>query len=255
MKKMYDALWQKIENVKLQPIPRWVFLLQRFGVWVALVLSVVLGAFALSYMVFAVQEGDFLTVAGNDPFAILTTLLPVWVLVFLVFLALALWGVEHTERGYKIPLLLWILTNLAVTGFGALALVALNVPADIDPLVERHIEPLSVMGMTRPLWQRPGQGHLQGRVRDIDSGTFTLEDPRGEQWTILLNEHTRIDTPVELEKRLGVLGHPQGEHVIQADVIVPLRRPVPSQLPLGREDGPINRLPSGSGDLGRTGDL
>lgn len=227
MKEVYNALWQRIEELKLRPIPPWVFIVRRVGIWVALVASVVLGAFVLAYLVYAVQESDFLTVAGTDPSAILATLLPVWLLVFAVFVALALWGVEHTERGYKVPLLLWIAANLAVTGFGALALTALEVPAGMDPIVEQHFEPLSTAGMSRPLWQMPGQGRIQGRVLTIQPEMFVLEDPMGEEWQILLEDKTRVTTPVIIEKRLGVMGHPTGEHIIRAEIIVPLRKPLP----------------------------
>lgn len=227
MKELYNRIMQRIEEMRAQPIPRWVFVARRIGIWVALVLSVILGAFTLAYMVYAAQQADVAAVAGADPLAPLMTLLPVWLLVFALFVGLALWGIEQTERGYKVPLTLWIVANIAVTGVGALALAAAEVPARMDPIVERHLEPLSAAGLARPLWERPGAGRVQGRITTVSTGSFLLEDPRGDTWQIQVREQTRVRVPVEVEKRVGVLGRPAGDKVIEAREVVPLRRPVP----------------------------
>ena len=220
-------MWQRIEDIKVRPIPRWVFMARKIGIWIALILSVVFGAFSLAYIVFAVREADMLTVVGTDPLSAVATLLPVWLLVFIIFIVLTVWGVEQTDRGYKIPLALWIVANLAVTSFGALALTALEAPAGMDSIVERNMEPLSVRGMSRPLWQMPQRGRIQGEIRTIAPELLTLQDPMGEEWEVILDEDTRLLTPVILEKRVGVMGQSRGEHKIEADVIVPLRRPLP----------------------------
>lgn len=226
MKELYNRILRQLDELRAQPIPRWVFLVQRIGVWVALFLSILLGALSLAYLVYVAQEADMLAVTGADPFAPLFTLLPVWVMSFLLFIGLTLWTVEQTERGYKVPLSVWVLVNVTVTCLGALLLMAFRVPAALDPVVERHLEPFSATGIARPLWQRPGQGRLQGKVLSVEEDALLVEDVSGQEWRIEIGERTRVRVPLEENRHVGILGKPRGEFLLEAMEILPLMRPL-----------------------------
>ncbi|PIV90190.1 hypothetical protein COW46_04875 [Candidatus Gracilibacteria bacterium CG17_big_fil_post_rev_8_21_14_2_50_48_13] len=225
-----QKILHKIEEMRLSPLPPWLFLVKKWAVYVLLVLSVLLGALSLAYSVWGAQEAQMLTILPEDPSAIFFSLFSLWGFVFLIFVGSALWSIENTERGYRVPLLLWILSNLAVTGALALVFLAVGIPEQMDPLIEAGIPPMSRAGVSDGLWDMPGRGRVHGMIMQMEP-SIVLEDPMGMQWNVLVSRDTRMQIPLEEGRRVGILGDVPEPGEIHARVIVPARKPLPRQLP------------------------
>lgn len=219
----FSALWKKIETLRVAPLPRSLFLAKKWAVYVLLVFSVVLGALSLAYGVYGAQQADMFVVVQEDPLVVFSGLGLLWLLVFGVFVAAALWSCEQTERGYRVPLLLWTLGNLTATGLLALLFLAVGLPGTLDPLVERHLPAMGSAELARGVWDREERGRVRGIIRALDPD-LQVEDPHGRLWTVQITPDTRISAPLDLQRPVGIQGDILPDFHIRAGVILPPRR-------------------------------
>ena len=226
MKSQLDDIWQRIEQEKIKPVPKWVLVSRQVGIWSGFTLSVVFGALTLSYLVFIMENMNVEELVTSAPLELISFAPLAWGVALLLFLLLAFWSVEHTESGYKVHFSLWILGNIALTGILALTFIAFEVPRNLEPSINKAFPPFSATSVEQQLWHRPDEtGRIQGEIITIDEDELTLETPRGEQWHVEFMRDTRRPPDLEAPMNVRIIGEVDGKNV-KAKVIVPVPRPL-----------------------------
>ena len=228
-----SAIMQKIETEHIVAHSRWWFILHDVAFWSLWFLSALVGAFALSAIVFVLQSSSWqLYMITHDSFlSYATNTIPfLWLVLFLIMVMLAHVNLRHTPRGYRHSSLLLIVLNLAVTVFVAVIITAAGLGKFVDEEVGKHL-PLYVPAMHKQEleWFKPEEGLVIGKVvyTDQTQQLFILEAPDTQDFDVdghlLSNEEWQMLKVPSV--RVRVIGVPETAPFVACIVL-----PVP---PLG----------------------
>ena len=224
-----NKLLAKIKQEKINPKPRWQFLLKNYTVWFAGILSLLIGAAAISVMIYLFRFNDWeiydQTKKTFLEFFILT--LPYYWFVFLgLFVLIISYNFKHTNKGYRYPSILLVGTSIILSiVFGVIFYFAgLGEKLDdilgrqapfYDQLINRHID----------FWSQPNEGRLTGLVIDKDDkGEFVLVDKGTEEWLVSMeNAEQYPGAEIVIGQPIRVLGEETGNHSFKADKILPVK--------------------------------
>ncbi len=246
MKNVSANIAERIKKEGLRPTPRWIFVMKNVAFWGLFVVVLLLGAVAFSLILFAVYEADFELVdrAVYSPAGFFLTVLPFsWIILFFLFLGLAVWVKRHTKQGYRIPF--WLLITLNLSGSIAIGIVSFSMGGSeyFEDFFSRAIPGYMHMDDRKmEMWSRPEDGLLSGIILEISSDTvIILEDFSGKVWDIDLSEARK-----NMEREMGpkkmrhdpkriifvgakvkMIGKTTGEQTFFAEIILPWKRPKP----------------------------
>ena len=216
----------KIKTGSLSPKPRWHFLLKERLVWTIGALALLIGAAAVSVMLYLANNNDWLVYekAGRNFGAWLLLSLPYF---WLVFLALFLWllsyNLKHTKKGYRYSISLIISIAIAASILLGVAFFALGLGAKIDDVLGRRA-PLydRLFNPHIDFWSQPEEGRLAGLVIALeDEQHFILADRERGEWTVI---HTEDDSDlVIVGQPVRVVGKLSGEKEFTAQAIMTMK--------------------------------
>lgn len=216
----------KIKTGSLSPKPRWHFLLKERLVWTIGVLALLVGAAAVSVMLYLANNNDWLVYekAGRNFGAWLLLSLPYFWLVFLtLFLWLLSYNLKHTKKGYRYSISLIISIAIAASILLGMAFFALGLGAKIDDVLGRRA-PLydRLFNPHIDFWSQPEDGRLAGLVVSLsDEQHFILADREREEWTVV---HAAADGDlVVLGQPVRVVGKLSGKKEFTAKVIMTMK--------------------------------
>lgn len=203
-----DKILHKIKEEHISPKPRWHFLLKNYVVWLAGGVALLIGAAAVSVMIYLFRFNDWEiyeeTHKSLAEFFLLT--LPYFWIIFLgLFVFIVYYNLKHTKNGYRYPLYIVILAPVALSiCFGAVffsfgwgekidSILGRQAPF-YDIIINRHVD----------FWSQPNEGRLAGLIisEPIDSN-FILLDRNQKEWVIVLEEKNFL-SPAEVV----VIGQP-----------------------------------------------
>jgi hypothetical protein len=188
--RLAKRVFDRIADEKLRPRPRWEFLWRNYFFWGFGAVAVVLGALAVSAMLFEVESVDWrlALVTHSNFFSFFLAAAPfLWMGSLLLFVLIGYRTVRETNHGYRYPLSIIIIgavlaslslgTALYTTGFGRIIETTMG-----DNLPFHH----PILEEEREWWQAPEKGLLGGSVVSIasDATSFVLRDFNGQLWTI-----------------------------------------------------------------------
>jgi len=228
----------KIKTNKMAPKPRWQFLLKNYVVWLAGLLALLIGAAAVSVMIYLFKYNDWeiyeQTHKTLAEFFLLT--LPYFWFIFLGFFVFVVYyNLKHTKHGYRYPLSVVILAPIALSIILGSGFFLIGWGERIDNVLGRQA-PLYDRVINRQLafWFNPEEGRLTGVVVDFAEGEeelFYLIDPAGNHWEIsrqidqtlidqALNKHLREF--LEVGGPVNLIGQIITDGKFQAKTIKPL---------------------------------
>ncbi len=223
-----NKLLAKIKDKKISPKPRWQFLLKDSVVFLAGLMALLIGAAAISVMIYLFKYNDWeiydQTKKSFLEFFILT--LPYFWGIFLAFFVFILsYYLRHTKKGYHYSELLIIGASIILSvilgtcfyaaGFGEKLDNILGSRAPFyDQIINRHVD----------FWSRPNEGRLSGLVIDKSiPGQFVLVDRGNQAWVVdIENSEPYSGAVIVVDKPIRLLGEIIGEHVFRADKLLPL---------------------------------
>ena len=204
------SIMNKIETEKIIRHSRWWFVLHDVAFWSLWFLSALIGAFALSAIVFVLQSSSWqLYQITHDSFlSYATNTIPfLWFVLFLIMVMLAHVNLRHTPKGYRYSSLLLIVLNLAVTVLVAIIVTAAGLGKFVDEEVGKHV-PLYVPAMHKQdlEWFKPQEGLVIGTViyADQQAQAFIIQAPdtsdfdidghllSNEEWQMLMIPSVRV---------------------------------------------------------------
>lgn len=229
MSNLSKSIIGKIKKEKIQPTPKWVFLLKNSVVWGLFGLSVLFGSIALSIIFFQARSTGWDIYRQLDDGMvefILLTLPYFWILLMVGFLLLALYHFRHTKIGYRYNVFAIIGLSLIVSLVLGATLYASGFSGKLETLFQKipHYEKLHIG--KQMLWQKPERGRLAGTILDLKgSKILILQDLRKNSWKINIS-NAQIEGDLTLKKghRIRMVGEILRVGHFQAEVIGPWRR-------------------------------
>lgn len=230
-KPLKQLLFERIEQEHVEPRSRLFFHSQECFIWLLWLFSVVVGAFAVAISLFVVSHRQYaLYEATHDNFfTYLVDVLPyLWIVVFGLMVAGAVFNLRHTRSGYRYPIWKLILSSLVLSFAGGSALQFFGLGYTVDRIIGQQMPVyVSQEKLEMRLWQDPEEGRLLGQqVYTTVSPTTTVifEDANGTRWQLtvvdLLEEDRQL---LGTEGRVRVLGQRMGSqpHVFHACGVFP----------------------------------
>ncbi len=237
---------KEIQDKDLKPTPRFIFQAKNLALWIPGILSIIIGALAVSSLIFGIDHGGLRYASYLDTsfFVTMLQMLPyVWIIVSVVFGVIAIRFLRITRHGYKYQVATLILASLLFSiVLGGIGYVV-GVGQYIDTKLEQISPRISVLGQQQAVWNNPELGRLAGTVRKVHDEFFTVKDLSGDTWLVTLDEVFGKDTVifnalVDRNNKVRVLGYIDTEinQTFHACFITPLFEPRPGddtrQLPL-----------------------
>ena len=236
-----------IKKSGLKPKPKWQFALKNGLFWGIFTLSILIGARSLAVVLYALSYFKPSLIGHIAPIPVLPVfaLLPFfWIIFLLIMLILAMSGLHHTKKGYKIPIVKLIAINLGLSillGLGAFAL-------GDGPRFERQVQKSAPILQSTDkrfenFWNSPESGRLAGTILEINEGELIiLEDSSGKTWTVEISEvkepefgPRKISLSLEQGEKITIKGEKTGESEFKALFIGPDHKP--GERPFLKNDG------------------
>lgn len=223
----------RIKTNKISPKPRWQFLLKNYVVWSAGILSLIIGAAAVSVLIylFKYNNWDIYDQTHKSLWEFFLLTLPYFWFVFLgLFVFVVYYNLKHTKHGYRYPLYAIILTPIALSVILGSGFFLIGWGEKIDNVLGRQA-PLYNHLINRQLafWFNPEEGRLAGIVVYLAEGgeeIFYLIDPAGDNWKISNRFDQRPDQRfpefLKIGEPVNLVGRIIAEGEFQAAIIRPL---------------------------------
>jgi hypothetical protein len=181
-----NKIIKDIKNKKIKPLPKWVFNSQNILFWIAVVLNTILGAFAISLVVFLFTNSDPITLNSSAEIFIFSFPL-FWILLSIFLFVFGYFYYRKTDNGYKATV-----TNFAIKNLGIVLIIASifwltgiserfnAIFSDSIPYYKNYID-------TRyKAWSQPQFGRLAGTIKKVypEHNFLVLEDFDKQEWTV-----------------------------------------------------------------------
>lgn len=207
MNELSNTILEKIKHDQVRPIPRWEFLLKDWVIWAGFAVSVIVGsvAYCVALFMLTTQDWDIYRYVGSNPFVDALSGLPyVWLVLLILFAALAYYQIRHTQSGYRYRVIGVILVSIGASIIFGTILHLSGFGDYIDNAMARNLSVYRHLTPDRQaVWTQPEKGLLAGKITDISnsqSGLVTIKDFHGHSWLIQYHEAV-IDPRVKV--RIG----------------------------------------------------
>ena len=219
LKDRSKSILDEIEKRKAVPIPRWHFVLQRFGFWLLAAISVLTGSIAMATAIYVFSDNDFiedheyihLFLAVRPMIAEIVASIPyIWLATLALFTLVAYFGFRHTKTGYRYA------TTKVIAG-ALLASLLLSVglnTIDVGKVIHRYlIENVHVYNKlvyaNEHRWTHAEKGLLGGKVIQYlkDKNRLIIKDFNKNIWQIdMSNTEVRPGTRLVPGKHVKITG-------------------------------------------------
>jgi len=194
------TILDRITSEQICPRSRWFFRSVECVVWTAWLLSVLVGGVAVAVTLYVVRlrQYDLYEVThGNFWYALAEALPYLWLITLVFMVALAVYNLRHTARGYRYPL--WAVLSSSMLGSAVLGggLHLLNVGFMVDRSFGEYMPTYpSQMKRDEAMWQKPGEGRLIGRLylpAEASSTIVQFIDMQEVVWAVETKDLTADD--------------------------------------------------------------
>lgn len=181
---------KNIEDKKIKPKSKWVFLAKDYLVWGLFVLATLVGAMAISVIIFIINDNDWdiYKYLQKSIWAYFLILMPYfWIIILGILSFLAYFNYTHTRKGYLLNPYLVIFGSILFSIILGWALFAVGASQKIDKIFAQKIPYYKNTEMYKNVfWNNPAKGLLAGEIIQInDSNSFLLRDLEDNSWQIV----------------------------------------------------------------------
>lgn len=218
----------KMEKNKIAPRPRWLFLFRNCVIWGTGIISLIVGAAAVSTIFYFLEHNDWgMRIEMHKSFLeIFILTLPYFWLVFLgLFIFILYYNIKNTKRGYRYPVWMIILSSVLMSIILGSIFSWAGLGEKIDLILGRRM-PLygHVFNPHIDFWSEPREGRLVGLVVEISEvDSFILIDREQKEWGIIISDNTDFRGSEIIPGRpVRLLGEIISDNDFRADRIMPL---------------------------------
>ena len=206
MSEIIDKTIAEIKTKGIKPVPRWHFLAKEWFLWVAFLITVLVGGVAASLIFYAIRNNEWEAMpylGHNLASFILLTLPYFWIALVIAFAFLADYQLHQTRQGYKYSFVWISMLNFVLALLLGAVLYQSGWAAQIEAKLEQHVPYYEqFMPPRQRLWMNPEQGLLIGRILQHGSGAVLIEDLDGRSWEIKIENDKLQARPVGETVRL-----------------------------------------------------
>jgi len=240
MKSISEKVVKKIKEEKINPLPKWQFLLKDYVIWTAAVISGLIGSLAAATIIHVVLNRDWFVYLSTHrpPWQHLIFDLPyIWFAVLLITILIADYNVKHSKSGYRYSFYYIVALSLVFSlAIGALFNIG-GLGERADSTLAKEISAYrSVEKRAIELWTEPEEGHLGGEVTKVSEKSLELQDPSGKTWEVDISKaHLLAMSQIKVGKRIKIIGRLIGENKFEAEDIYPWIGPRPRRIFIHQE--------------------
>lgn len=206
-KTVSEKVLERIESSNVSPRSRTYFSLKNFGMWLLAGLSVLVGALAVSSILFRTVNIPLVLPPGPPPpFVEILFLMPfLWIALLVLFGYLAYREIRSTKRGYKYELSTLLLGVALISCVLGIVFYKTGTGLILDRFAAQHVPfQKNLEDLQRQRWMNPENGFLVGKVLSISDSNLLLADPNDTAWTVTFTQDVRA--VVVAGERVGVRG-------------------------------------------------
>ncbi len=190
----------RIAEDRVTPVPRWKVMAGRVGYWLGVGVLLLIGAASASLIALAVMDADLEVLRelrlGPATFALARHLPQVWLILFMVCVALGAIVIRRGTHAYRLRLPLVAAAAALVLSVVGVSLHLTNVAKAIDEALVRRAPPfVRTWGGRRPFQVPPEDGVLTGRVRSVALPELRVAARSGEWRVVWLPQAMRVRVP------------------------------------------------------------
>jgi hypothetical protein len=248
-KNFSQKILEKIKEDNLTPKSSGYFITQRIILWLPGVLSVLVGALAVSSLIFGIAQSSWRYASwthGSVLAAVLMTLPYMWVILAGIFGYLSIKAFRKTYDGYRYRVAsLFLASILASIILGVIGYLG-GIGKYLDNQLGQRNFP-SAMIQQQMIWSDPLEGRIAGRVQKISEKTIRIKTFDEYLWNVNLSEISYRDkvilnTILDRHAQIRALGYidPEFPNTFHACIVQPLLPPAQGdrieRLPIPRPD-------------------
>jgi hypothetical protein len=178
-----------IEEKKITPTPRWRFLLKNYVIWAFFAASIIIGALAITTIIFILTDSDWDVYKYLDRtlFEHIFVSIPyVWFAVLALFVIVAHYNYKQTRSGYRYGTFFAVGGSVILSLALGIILFFAGLDSEIHEFFSRQIPFYeTIIYSKKDVWTNAERGLLAGEITDVKSqDEFTLRDLDGNIWQI-----------------------------------------------------------------------
>jgi hypothetical protein len=177
----------KIKETK--PKPKWQFLLKDSLIWLFVFLSLMVGSFASSVVIYMIDNNHwdlYEQISGSFLRFLFATLPYFWIIILSGFVALLYYNFASTKSGYKFNHLLVVMSSIFISIILGLIFYNVGLAQIIDNIFEEKMPLYSHLQNHKQYLAQPDKGILAGKILIIyDNGNFKLLDFNQKEWEVI----------------------------------------------------------------------
>jgi len=187
-----DKLIAEIREKKIEPKPRWRFLLKNYTFYTVGVLSLLIGSLAMAVMIYLAKFNDLSihTQIEKTFLEFLLLNLPYFWLLFLAFFIFIIYyNLKHTSKGYRYSPFLLVAVSVILSIILGVIFFFAGFGEKIDDVLGRRAPFYGhVLNRQVDFWSQPDEGRLAGIIVDSNQkGFFILLDRDLKEWKIVFS--------------------------------------------------------------------
>jgi len=228
--KISDSVLKQIKTQKIAPKAKWKFLAKNVLFWVLFGLSVLFSAIGVSVVIFAFMETDFdlFSYLGGSGMQRILSLLPIfWLLLFAIFVGVALFGFRKTKGGYRFSVSRLLLINVILGIFLGTICYNLGGAEQFENIFANNVRFYhGIRDQRIKRWARPEGGRLAGEIIEMKNDKiFLLNDFDQKEW--IVDAKNLIQEPffdLKSGMKVRMIGKEVSKNKFKAEIIQPWRR-------------------------------
>ncbi|GAB4140857.1 MAG: hypothetical protein Fur0024_2500 [Patescibacteria group bacterium] len=226
-----EKVFEKIKNEKIEPKPKWEFLLKDSFLWGVFMISVVFGAIGFSVFLFLLIENNwsFYIESGKSFLEYFFLTMPYfWFFTSIILIFVVFYNFRHTKNGYKFEPIKIIFSSILVSVIFGLFFYKIGFAEKLDQIFY-HKVPFynNIMEHRNMVWSNPEDGYIMGKILNlnVEKRNFNLKDPNGKIWIVDFRD-AEIRGRIELRngENVRIIGKKVSDKNFYADSIRPLYR-------------------------------
>jgi|GEM_PF-867412 len=212
---------EKIKSGKITKKPKWIFIIERTGLWVLLVSTTLICSATFGVILFSIVDHDWNMheIIGKTFFEFLMISMPYFWIILLILLSLLIYiEFKKTKTGYR------YMPHIIITAIALLSVILgifwhfLGVGEVIHEFVSNNIPYYEdFVYNKKDVWSHPEIGLISGRISSIEDGRFGLVDWNGKMWEVYASGTIWNGTATNtLNRRVKISGIKDDEGIFSA---------------------------------------
>ncbi|HZJ41093.1 MAG TPA: hypothetical protein VFD16_02420 [Candidatus Saccharimonadales bacterium] len=219
-----QEILEKLKEIK--PTARWHFLLRNYAIWISGVLALLIGAAAVSVIIYLSSYNDFAIrqdINKSLGEMLLLTLPYFWLIFLSLFVFIVYYNLKHTKTGYRYSIGLIITGAVVASIFLGAIFFAAGLGQELDEVLGQNA-PLycAMMNPHVDFWSNPEEGRLIGMIASqVDGESFILIDKNRHEWVIQVKGNDFIAMPLS-GGPLRLIGQKKSDDIFEVFKILPM---------------------------------